>query len=232
MGMGVFLDQRSRRVAGRGTAPRSDDSRRGGHEVLHRRDLELVGWLGEQYAARTDQLETLLGCGPRTVQRVIARLRDAGLITTRRLLVGEPAWVIPTSAGLRAASQSYGAWQPRIGLLAHVAAVNDVRLHVQVRSPESEWVPERLLARERQAGEHLPDGVVIIEGRRVAIEVELTVKSQRRLTAILDELNGRFDAVLYFCAPGPRRQLTQHEQSERWPKLGVRELPQPATSAT
>jgi hypothetical protein len=213
MVMGLHLDQRSRRIACRGVAPRPDDGRRGSHEVLRRRDLELVGWLGEQYAARTDQIEVLLGCGPRTVQRVIARLRDNGLITTRRLLVGEPAWVIPTSTGLRAAGQSFGAWQPRIGLLAHVAAVNDVRLHIQARSPESEWVPERLLARERQAGEHLPDGVVITEGQRVAIEVELTVKSQRRLTAILDELNNRFDTVLYFCAAGPHRQLTQHEQS-------------------
>lgn len=118
-----------------------------------------------------------------------------------------------------------------MGLLAHVAAVNNVRLHVQARSPESEWVPERLLARERQPGEHLPDAVVLAQGRRVAIEVELTIKSQRRVTAILDELTARFDAVLYFCAPGPYRQLTQLAESGRWPALGVRELPRLGTGA-
>ena len=117
-------------------------------------------------------------------------------------------------------------------MLAHVAAVNDVRLHVQARSPESEWVPERLLARERRAGEHLADAVVITEERRVAIEVELTVKSRRRVTEILDELTGRFDAVLYFCAPGPHRLLTQLEESGRWPALGVRELPRLATGSS
>lgn len=196
-----------------------------GQVALRRRDLEVVGWLGEQYGARVDQLETLLDCGPRTVQRVTGRLRDAGLVTTRRLLVGEPAWVIPTGTGLRAAGQHFGVWQPRIGLLAHVAAVNDVRLHVQGRAPQSEWVPERLLARERTAGEHLPDGVVITQERRVAIEVELTIKSQRRITAILDELTSRYDAVLYFCAPGPHRQLAQLAETGRWPALGVRELP-------
>lgn len=194
-------------------------------ELLRGRDLELLGWLGEQYAARVDQLEVLLDCGPRTVQRVLARLREHNLITTRRLLVGEPAWVIPTSTGLRAAGASFGVWQPRLGLLAHVAAVNEVRLHVQARSAESEWVSERQLARERTAGEHLPDAVVILDGQRVAIEVELTVKSQRRVTGILDELAARFDAVLYFCAPGPHRQLTGHAESGRWPSLGVRELP-------
>ena len=44
-----------------------------------------------------------------------------------------------------------------------------------------------------------------VEGRSVAIEAELTVKSRRRVQAILDELSGRFDAIVYFCAPGPRR---------------------------
>jgi hypothetical protein len=215
----------------RGVAGGAGAHRRGEHKLLRRRDLELVGWLGEQYGARTDQLETLLDCGPRTVQRILSRLRDAGLVTTRRLLVGEPAWVIPTSTGLRAAGHRFGVWQPRLGLLAHVAAVNDVRLHVQARSPESEWVPERVLARERRAGEHLPDGVVLVDGQRVAIEVELTVKSQRRVQAILDELAGRFDTVLYFCAAGPHRQLTGFSGSGRWPTLGVRELPKPNTQA-
>jgi hypothetical protein len=198
---------------------------------LRTRDLIVLGWLGEQYGARTDQLEVLLDSGPRTVQRILARLRDAGLIGTRRLLVGEPAWAIPTSAGLRASGAGFGVWHPRIGLLAHIAAVNDVRLHVQARSPQAEWVPERALAREREPAEHLPDAIVITEGRRVAIEVELTVKSARRVGLILDELSGRFDAVLYFCAPGPHRQLSQLAESGQWPKLGVRELSHPKAGA-
>jgi hypothetical protein len=192
---------------------------------LRCRDLEVLGWLGEQYGARADQLEVLMGCGPRTVQRTIARLRDTGLVHTQRMLVGEPAWVIPTAAGMAACGAGFGLWRPRIGLIAHVAAVNDVRLHIQSRAPQTEWIPERALGRERGAGEHLPDGVAITEGRRVAIEVELTVKSRSRVTAILDELAGRFDAVLYFCAAGPHRQLTELAESGRWPTLGVRDLP-------
>ena len=93
------------------------------------------------------------------------------------------------------------------------------------RSPASEWVSERVLARDRRAGEHLPDGVVVTDGQRVAVEVELTVKSRRRITAILDELAGRFDAVVYFCAPGPHRQLAELAGTDRWPTLDVRALP-------
>jgi hypothetical protein len=188
--------------------------------------------VGEQYAARVDQLEVLMDCGPRTVQRTVARLRDAGFVELRRVLVGEPAWVFPTAAGLRACGSSFGVWSPRIGLLSHVAAVNDVRLHVQARSPGSEWIPERAIARDRTGREHLPDGVALVGGQRVAIEVELTIKSRRRVTAILDELAGRYDAIVYFCGPGPYRLLGEFADTGRWPKLGIRKLPAPASDSS
>ncbi|MFI4992437.1 MAG: hypothetical protein ACHQCH_02330 [Solirubrobacterales bacterium] len=209
----------------RAVAPRPSTPRRGGQELLRRRDIEVLHWLAEQYGARIDHLEVLMGAGPRTVQRTLERLRTAGLIRTQRVLVGEAAWVLPTGAGMSACSSGFGIWRPRLGSLAHVAAVNDVRLHVQGRAPSTEWIPERVLARDRLAGEHLPDGVAIVEGRRVAIEVELTLKSRRRVTAILDDLTVRFDAVLYFCAAGTHRQLTELAGTGRWPTLGVRELP-------
>jgi DNA-binding transcriptional ArsR family regulator len=216
----------SRRVhPSRGIARAARTAGRTGHELLRRRDVEVLGWVAEQYAARVDQLEVLTGAGPRTVQRTLARLRAAGLVRTERVLVGEPAWVLPTAAGMTACNSGFGPWPPRISLLRHVAAVNDVRLHIQGRAPSTEWIPERVLARDRLAGEHLPDGVAITDGRRVAIEAELTPKSKRRITAILDELNERFDAALYFCPPGPHRQLTDLAETGRWPTLGVRELP-------
>jgi hypothetical protein len=224
----IFSDRGGR---SRGVARASRTAGRAEHETLRRRDLEVLGWLAEQYGARVDQLELLMDCGPRTVQRTVARLGAAGLVQTRRLLVGEPAWVLPTGAGMAACGSGFGVWRPRIGLLTHVAAVNDVRLHIQGRAPSTEWVPERVLGRERGAGEHLPDGVAITEGRRLAIEVELTVKSRGRVTGILDELAGRFDAVLYFCAAGPHRQLTELAEGARWPTLGVRELPHSESDA-
>jgi len=221
--MPVLSSRRDR--SSRGVARASRTAGRAEHDLLRRRDIEVLGWLAEQYAGRIDHLEVLLAAGPRTVQRTLARLRKAGLIRTQRVLVGEPAWVLPTAAGMAACNSGFGIWRPRIGLLAHVAATNDVRLHVQGRAPTTEWIPERVLARDRLAGEHLPDGVAITDGRRVAIEVELTLKSRRRITAILDDLTVRFDAVLYFCAPSTHRQLSELAASGRWPTLGVRELP-------
>ncbi len=194
--------------------------------VMSRRDLDALCWIGEQYAVRADQLEAWLGCNPRTVQRLLARLREQRLAEVRRLLVGEPSWVIPTVKGLRAAGLSFGMWRPRLGSLAHVSAVTGVRLHILSRSPESEWICERALAREKVTPqEHLADAVVLLDGRRLAIEVELTVKSKRRTRLIIEELTSRYDAVLYYCAPGPYRLLCELAANGDWPSLGVRQLP-------
>jgi DNA-binding MarR family transcriptional regulator len=197
-----------------------------GGELLRTRDLELLAWSAEQYAARVDQLTGLIGCGPRTVQRALARLRAQGLIETFRMLADQPAWVTPTVRGLRACGSPYGVWRPRLSLIAHVAAVNDARLHVQARDPNAQWISERLLAKQRSdSRRHLPDAVVMSEGRQIAIEVELTVKSRRRLEGILDQLARQHDATVYFCAPAPHRVLSTLAATGRWPALGIRPLP-------
>ena len=43
---------------------------------------------------------------------------------------------------------------------------------------------------------HRPDAVVVVDGgRRVAVEVELTLKSRARMERIVAQLLGEFDAV-------------------------------------
>jgi hypothetical protein len=192
---------------------------------LSRRDLDVLAFVGEQYAVRVDQLTVLLGAGERTAQRVVARLRAAGLVEARPLLAGEPARVWLTRAGVRASGRTFGAWAPRVGLLAHVAAVVWVRLYVQSRSPSSEWVCERVLLRDRgKPGDHVPDAVVVAGTESHAIEVELTVKSRARTVRILDELSGSHDAVVYFTTPATRSHLERLGGTTRWPRLAIRDL--------
>jgi hypothetical protein len=199
------------------------------------RDLRLLRWAGEQHGARLDHLQALTGTSMTRVRSLVSKLCAAGLLRTERIVADQRAWAIPTAEGLAACDLSYDVWTPTLGQVTHVGAVNDVRIHVQTQTPQADWLSERQLAAEyegvdsgRSSGrrKHLPDGVAILEGRGVAIEVELTIKANRRLEEILDELTGRYERVMYFCAPGPHKQLTRLERSGRWPSLGVRELPE------
>jgi hypothetical protein len=182
-------------------------------------------WLAEQYAARIDQLQVLLGCQERQAQRVVARLRAHDLVRSERLTGHEPPWVTPTALGLCLTNTGFRLWVPSLTLLAHTAAVNDVRLHIESRSPSSVWTSERQLAREQGTRGHLSDAVVLTDGQRVAIEVELTPKSKRRTIAIINALCASYDTVLYFVSPQVRTNLTKLATDGRWPNLGIRELP-------
>jgi len=201
------------------------DTRRTDACVLSRRDLEVLAFVGEQYALRVDQLTMLLDAGERTAQRVVARLRTAGLVEARPLLAGEPAWLWLTRPGVRASGRDFGAWTPRLGLLAHVEAVSWVRLYVQSRTVSSEWVCERVLLRDRaNQGDHVPDGVVVSGRESHAIEVELTVTSRTRTERILDELTATHDAVVYFTTAATRAHLERLSGPRRWPRLAIRDL--------
>jgi DNA-binding MarR family transcriptional regulator len=194
---------------------------------LSRRDFDVVRWVSEQYAVRLDQLAVLLGLSVRSARRTVERLAAAGLVERRRWLVDEPFWLWVTPRGQQVAGNGFRVWEPRIGGLAHIAAVNDVRLHVQAHAPDSIWVCERTLARDRRGTEHLPDAVVLTASEEHAIEVELTVKSARRIDEILASLCSRYDAVVYFAAEAVSRRLASLDAQGRYPKLVVRDLPRP-----
>ena len=195
------------------------------------RDLEVLTWMGEQYGARLDHLEELMGVTRSFVQRLVRRFHAAELVRTERIVVGHPTWVIPTAAGLAVRGLPYGVWTPLLGRVLHVGAINDVRLHIQAQRPDGEWICERQLeielTRSARRGRHAPDGVLHLEGRSVAVEVELTPKSLENVEAVLNHHSKRFDAALYYCAPKAIRLLRKMEATGRWPKLTVRELPLP-----
>lgn len=111
-----------------------------------------------------------------------------------------------TRRGQSLAGIDYALWRPNVGMLAHIAAVTDVRLHVLDRHLGATWVCERELHREVAATpggrqRHRPDGLVVVDGRDVAVEVELTLKRRVRI----EQITG---SVTYFAAPAPRRALT------------------------
>ena len=202
---------------------------------LSTRDLRLLGWMCEQYGARRDHIQALTNGVPEVARQVTRRLRLAGLARAERIVVGEPPWVIPTAKGMAVCGLPYDVWTPRLGQLGHVYAMNVVRIHVQTRAPQAEWISERQIMWEYRQEDtrgrtrnrkHIPDGVTVFEGQRVAIEVELSSKDDRTLARILDELARRYDATLYYCSPRPHKLLERMERSGRWANLGVRELPE------
>lgn len=102
------------------------------------------------------------------------------------------------------------------GIYDHQRMLVDVVLTLCERHPEATWVSERHLVHEKffdgvgKRG-HVSDGLLIFpDGKRVAIEVELSVKGKHRIEGILKSYGGQLDIkeVWYFCSQSALSMLT------------------------
>jgi hypothetical protein len=193
------------------------------------RDLELLSTIGEQYALSLPQLARLMGRSLHAARWLRSRWERAGWARGRAVLVGQPVFVWLTRRGQRVAGSEYALWRPNPGALAHIAAVTEVRLWVTQRHPQAAWVCERELAREAQyagtGGQHRPDGLVVLDGRELPVEVELSHKRPVRRERIMRELVARYGQAVYFAPDGPRQGLAETARSIGRERVQVLALP-------
>jgi len=178
-----------------------------GKKLIKRRDLIALLWIAQQYAARLDQVQALLSRMPgrggkpvspsgltlSAVLQVVDRWVTLGLVEYRRIYDDEPGWVWLTSYALRLLQLPYTMLTPAASTLSHLFHINRVRLDLEGRHPEYQWLSERTLRaaqRRREEGAvlpHLPDAQVRTP-KLVAVEVERSPKSDKELDHILAEL--------------------------------------------
>jgi DNA-binding CsgD family transcriptional regulator len=167
------------------------------------RDVELLGLIAEQYTITLPQLATLIGLTERTARWLRDRWRQAGLVTTGPLAVGQAPYLWLTGKGSRYADSPFRVWEPNHSLAVHIAAVTDVRIVLERQLARGTWTCERAIAqqqgRSKHPRSHLPDGILDTGTGQIAIEVELHLKSRLRLEAIMEQLGQRYDHVGYFA---------------------------------
>ena len=209
---------------------------------LKPRDLAALRWVGEQYAVRLDILQRLLGRGAQqatavagqvgdsSARRVVRRWQQARLVQARKFFFASPEWIWLTRHGLRQLHLPFRFWAPTVGALPHLHQINAVRLLLEEQAEVSlAWQSERRLrqVQPQPAGLHLPDGEAhLANGEVVAVEVERTPKSRRRLAQILDRLGARYSGVWFFVTPQSRRAVAaaigvQHVRFHLYPLAQV-----------
>jgi hypothetical protein len=193
----------------------------------------LLSIVGEQYALSMPQLARLMGRTLHAARWLRSRWERAGWARGRVVLVGQPVFVWLTRRGQRIAGSEYSLWRPNPGALAHIAAVTDVRLWVAQHHPQAGWVCERELARGGRltatGGQHRPDGLVVLDGRELPVEVELSHKRPARRERIMRELVARYGQAVYFAPDGPRQRLEETARSIGSERVQVLELPEGAS---
>ncbi len=193
------------------------------------RDRDLLYLVGEQYALTLPQLARLIGRSLHTARALRDRWKRAGWINSRPLAVDAASFVWLTGRGKTIAQSPYRTWDANPGLALHIEAVTTVRLLLEHELQLGEWECERSiahrLAHSRGDRSHLPDGILTSENDKVAIEVELTLKSRARLQTIVDVLSQSYEQVWYFAPERLLPTLTEIGGAAPYGNVTVRRYP-------
>ncbi len=202
--------------------------------MLSARDREIVGWIAGLGAASAGDVATRFAIDEAATYRRLRTLVGEGVLTVHRVLHGQPGLYAATAEGTRWCGLG-GAGVQRLGPanFTHQSAV--ARVATALCRGDAEVLGEReMRLRERHDGTllgsvelgggalHRPDLLVLCGQRRAAIEVELTVKSPRRLARICTAYARarHLDDVIYLAAPSAARPLRRAiERSASAPKV-------------
>jgi hypothetical protein len=190
-------------------------------------EFELLRLIAEQGAIPFDQMARFLGGDERQAASVVKHLTKVGYADYGRFLHDEPHWAWLSGRGARLSGTGFMPGRPKVGAMARMRAVNEVRLHIARRAPEARWIGPRSVVREQGRSGYRPNAVVEIGRERHAIVVHLRAADQERVCDILETHMARYDAVIAFANPKPRKLLERLAADHHWPKLVVREIPQP-----
>jgi hypothetical protein len=189
------------------------------------RDLELLVYVACQGVVTIEHVMAALMVGRTAAYRRVADCVEAGLLERLELLRTEPSLLRATRSCLR----HLGLDAMRVAEVTPATAIHWLRCaDVAQRLVEREfasyevWSERDLRLTEVTQGRlilaakvgglasgiprrHRPDLAVISPERKIAVEVELSMKAPRRLESILRGWRraGDVDEVRYYCPPGP-----------------------------
>jgi hypothetical protein len=175
-------------------------------KLLSDRDLKVAIWIAEQGAVRLYSINDYLDIhykqiDPRQLRALASRLVKHGLANKERIFSGS-AIVWTTAEALKLAGfklkKGERVSRPALAQLIHTLDVSEIRLVYERH--RAEWICERSLREEFV--EHLPDGMAIIQGSKILIEVDRTRKeSQRHFDIMVSNLNSGDFIVDYWVLP-------------------------------
>jgi hypothetical protein len=190
-------------------------------------EFELLRLLAAQGAIPFDQLARFLDCDESQAVSVVKHLTKVGYADYGRILHDDSHWAWLSGRGARLSGTGFMPGRPKVGAMARMRAVNEVRLHIARRAPEAHWIGPRSIIREQGRTGYRPNAVVEIGAERHAIVVHLRAGDQERTRDIVETHIARYDALIAFANPRPLTSLKRLQTEHHWPKLVIRPIPGP-----
>jgi len=195
------------------------------------KDAEIVGWIGRLGAAGAEHVMARFGMGRSWAYARLASLVLGGLLEQKTLLYRQPGLYIATAEGLRwRGLERLGVYRVSPGGFEHARQLASAAVAVNQGFPDWELLSEReIRVRENDSREllasaivgelpggrpalHRPDlALISLQGRVLALEIELSVKAPSRLAAICRGYARarHLSHVFYLATPAAARALAR-----------------------
>lgn len=172
-----------------------------------KRDSEILRLLGDFGYCNITHIQKLFDLRKQRSYKVMQRLMKMGLVIHEHVLHRGHGVYRLSKDGSKYIAVPY---LKEISLCGykHQLMVIDVYIKLKALHPEATWLSERILKldksgyRRARESSHIADGVLVFpEGKKIAVEVELTMKGKDRLKKILGYYITEFsiDEVWYYC---------------------------------
>ncbi len=183
---------------------------------LTKRDRDILCFINEAGICVMPQIQREFNLRfPRSYQ-VIKRLIESGYILHEQLFKHKYGVYYLTKKGAKntplppIAGISLGGYK-------HQLLITDIRQKLCFNYSDATWISERYLKQQKfyygvGKVKHIADGILILQDdRKIAIEVELSLKSKYRLQTIFESYGGQLDIeeAWYFCNNALIRPLTE-----------------------
>lgn len=173
---------------------------------LTSRDVDILKWINRFGFMNINHITSFYKITKPTAYARLRKLISSGLLLHEYHLHGQPGIYRVTREGARLTGEEMlPRKEVRLSNLHHDAMVVSVILSLHLKH-QCQVITERELRRNagfmlRGHKVHFPDGALILADKKVALEVELTAKSKKRLERILFNywVDNDYDEVWYFC---------------------------------
>lgn len=181
--------------------------------LLTERDLDILKFINAFGFCETYQLCRKFELQHYRVYRIMKRLVALGYVLREKILHAHDSTYRLTAKGARLTGL------PNLNRISlanylHTISLIDLSLAIQKRHPNATWISERYLKRKRYAQSsgkrgHCADAILVLNEKKIAIEVELTLKKQAYLDRIIKGYASDFsiNEVWYFCDKKVLHQL-------------------------
>lgn len=176
--------------------------------ILTERDVKILRFINDFGFCELRQIMRYFDINQSNAYKIMKRLCKHELVRHERLYLRKPG-VYQLSRQGAAYTELPSLKKLPESLYQHQLKIVDVFIQLQKLHLGSYWLSERHLLKNRTREEikkkiHIPDGMLIFPDKKpIAIEVELTLKAEKRLDKILRWYAGKFDieSVWYYCNP-------------------------------